>query len=289
MPSVAVFVDAGYLFAQGSAALTGAKKVRADLTLNETAVLAELRAIAMAKSPNLPLLRVYWYDAARGAGGMATEHARLAFTDFIKLRLGVMNNFGQQKGVDSLIITDLIELARNRAISDAVLLSGDEDLRVGVQIAQSYGVRVHLLGIIPSRGSQSAQLMQEADTTTEWDAATVGRFLSVAASSTSAAIVPPRPAAIGGPVSILLTLSDEICAALDVVAESVHQALTGSEIADIQRYWQTATGLPSDIDRRLLPRCRAALGQDLDNREKRYVRAKLSDLIGHGAVADHPR
>jgi uncharacterized LabA/DUF88 family protein len=34
-----------------------------------------------------------------------------------------------------LIGTDLIELARNHAISDAVLLSGDEDLRIGVQIA----------------------------------------------------------------------------------------------------------------------------------------------------------
>ena len=216
---------------------------------------------------------------------MATEHARLAYTDFIKLRLGVMNSFGQQKGVDSLIITDLIELARNRAISDAVLMSGDEDLRVGVQIAQSYGVRVHLLGIVPSRGSQSPQLMQEADTTTEWDASTVGRFLSVAPSSTSATMVPPRPVPIGGPVSVSLTLSHEVCAELDVVADSVHRALTSSEIVDIQRFWQTANGLPSDIDRRLLPRCRAALGRDLDNREKRYVRAKLSDLITGGLAA----
>ena len=46
---------------------------------------------------------------------------------------------GRQKGVDSLIVTDLIELARNHAISDAVLLAGDEELRIGVQIAQSLG------------------------------------------------------------------------------------------------------------------------------------------------------
>src|SRR5580704_9640346 len=60
----------------------------------------------------------------------------------------------------------MIALARNRAISDAVLVSGDEDLRVGVQQAQEFGVRVHLVGIKPSRGSQSLFLLQEADTLT---------------------------------------------------------------------------------------------------------------------------
>lgn len=45
------------------------------------------------------------------------------------------------------------------------------DLRVGVQQAQEYGVRVHLLDIKPARGSQSIFLLQEADTIHEWDAA----------------------------------------------------------------------------------------------------------------------
>jgi len=103
----------------------------------------------------------------------------LAHTDHIKLRLGMLNSQGEQKGVDSLIVTDLIELARNRAITDAVLLSGDEDVRIGVQIAQCFGVRVHLLGIVPSRGSQSQQLLREADTTAEWDAGTVATFLAL--------------------------------------------------------------------------------------------------------------
>ena len=52
-------------------------------------------------------------------------------------------------------------------MSDALVVSGDEDVRVGVQVAQSYGVRVHLLGIVPARGSQSKQLLQESDTTAE--------------------------------------------------------------------------------------------------------------------------
>jgi hypothetical protein len=42
MACVAVFVDAGYLFAQDSTALSGSKKPRTDVKLNETAVMAEL-------------------------------------------------------------------------------------------------------------------------------------------------------------------------------------------------------------------------------------------------------
>ena len=135
MAVVAVFVDAGYLFAQGSTALTGSKKPRADLRLNETAIMAELTAMAQSKTLGASLLRVYWYDGAP-TSRLTLEHAALAHMDYIKLRLGLVTGRGQQKGVDSLIVTDLIELARNHAITDALVLSGDEDIRIGVQIAQ---------------------------------------------------------------------------------------------------------------------------------------------------------
>jgi uncharacterized LabA/DUF88 family protein len=128
--------------------------------------MAELTAMAQSKSLGASLLRVYWYDGALSRR-LTLEHASLAHMDYIKLRLGFVTGRGQQKGVDSLIVTDLIDLARNHAITDALVLSGDEDIRIGVQIAQSFGVRVHLVGIIPSRGSQSIQLLQESDTTTE--------------------------------------------------------------------------------------------------------------------------
>ena len=70
-------------------------------------------------------------------------------------------------------------LARNHAISDAILLSGDEDVRIGVQIAQSFGVRVHLFGIEPGVNNQSRLLRQESDTTTEWQRHEVELFLAV--------------------------------------------------------------------------------------------------------------
>ena len=109
---------------------------------------------------------------------MSADQKAVANTDLAKLRLGTIS-MGRQKGVDSLIVTDLIELARNRAITDALVLSGDEDIRVGVQIAQTYGIQIHLLGIKPSRGSQSESLKQESDTCQEWDETDVGEFLSI--------------------------------------------------------------------------------------------------------------
>ncbi len=66
-------------------------------------------------------------------------------------------------------MTDLIELARNRAVSDIVLMSGDEDIRVSVQLAQTFGLRIHLLGIGDLRMNSSRTLQQEADTVDERD------------------------------------------------------------------------------------------------------------------------
>ncbi len=132
---------------------------------------------AHAVAPDARLLRIYWHD-----GLLKTKRDSLAL-DLIgqstktKLRLGLVNSSGQQKGVDSLIVTDLIDLARNRAISDALILSGDEDIRIGVQVAQTYGIRVHLLGIKPAEGSQSESLMMEADTCQEWDDAVVSQWM----------------------------------------------------------------------------------------------------------------
>ena len=50
--------------------------------------------------------------------------------------------------------------------------------RLGVQQAQEFGVRVHLVGIKPSRGSQSLFLLQEADSTHEWNPDDLTAFLS---------------------------------------------------------------------------------------------------------------
>ena len=178
---IAAFVDAGYLYSAGSKLLSGNALPRSSVQLDLNAALETLRHAVEASSPSSSLLRIYWYDGMPRTGPTAEQQA-LADANDVKLRLGVIAYTGRQKGVDSLIVTDLIELARNHAISDAVLLSGDEDVRIGVQVAQTYGVRVHLLGIQPSgdnQGNQSRLLRQESDTSTEWLQSDVEAFLAV--------------------------------------------------------------------------------------------------------------
>jgi hypothetical protein len=91
----AVFVDAGYVFAQGSVSLSGSKTPRTQLKLYVPEIIAQLTALALTKSTGVPLLRIYWYD---GAGNRpTTEHLVLANTDNVKLRLGSINSAGEQR------------------------------------------------------------------------------------------------------------------------------------------------------------------------------------------------
>lgn len=109
------------------------------------------------------LLRVYWYDGARRRIH-TTEQQAIAELPDVKVRLGNLNANNQQKGVDSLIRTDLESLARHRAISDAALVGGDEDLVSAVEAAQGYGARVHLWGIEAAEGRNQAEpLLWEVD------------------------------------------------------------------------------------------------------------------------------
>lgn len=283
MTRAAVFVDAGYLFAQGSAALVGTKHPRAYTEINESAAVAELRQVVNSRAPSASLLRVYWYDGVTLYKGLSVDQARIAEAEDIKIRFGFLNSKGEQKGVDSLIVTDLIDLARNGAICDAILLSGDEDVRIGVQVAQSYGVRVHLIGVAPSRGSQSKQLRQEADTLTEWDAKTIAKFLNCRPRPVPIAPTVATPGSAGVQPPPTIDSADTLAA----VASELVQSLSALEIEGLRAYWATSQrGIPSEFDGKLLARSRARMGgQDLDHVQRKHVREHFSKLakqrIGH--------
>ncbi len=272
MDRVAVFVDAGYLFAQGSALLTGQKRPRGELTLDTPAVIAKLEALATTVS-GLPVLRTYWYDGT--SIGPTAQHLALAHMPGVKVRLGFVNRAGEQKGVDSLIVTDMINLARNRAMAEAVLLSGDEDLRVGVQQGQEFGVKIHLLGIEPSRGSQSLFLLQEADSTHEWHASDVVAFLThtprapTAAgpattpptSAPAAAAVAPQAAVPAGAGHSLAAIAIEVAASVDV-----------STLEPLIAGFRSTAQIPREFDARLLAKAGRAISAQLDPRQKRELR-----------------
>ncbi len=70
---------------------------------------------------------------------MTPDHQAIADLPRVKLRLGrlVPRKSGlEQKGVDSLIVHDLITLAQERAVETMFLLAGDEDMCEGVAAAQ---------------------------------------------------------------------------------------------------------------------------------------------------------
>ena len=162
MDRCAVFVDAGYLYAEGGK-LSGIGPSRRNVRLD--ALRANECLVGLATTAcRLPVLRTYWYDGAKDRIPTA-EHQAISDLPNVKLRLGRLNQRHQQKGVDALIYHDLMTLARERAVSDAYLLSGDEDLREGVRAAQEIGVRVTLVGIRTPSGArnQSRDLAREAD------------------------------------------------------------------------------------------------------------------------------
>jgi hypothetical protein len=164
MARAAVFVDAGYLFGGGSRALVGEPRPRRELALLDVPGLLRLlvQRAAGCCGHDLGLLRTYWYDGAVD-GVPAPEQVAVADLPRVKLRLGRLTG-GGQKGVDGLIILDLINLAANRAVDVAVLVSGDEDLREAALYAQGFGVTLVVAGFgNAASGSQSALLLREAD------------------------------------------------------------------------------------------------------------------------------
>ena len=158
----AIMVDVGYIYASAgellfSAASRREYRVDADKLIQALTRHAEdhLRG---------ELLRVYWYDAARDRVPTIDQRV-IAQMPWVKLRLGNLNARGQQKGVDAQIRADMEALARHRAITDAILVAGDEDMVPAVEAAQAYGVRIHLWGIEPPYGTNQAErLVWESDT-----------------------------------------------------------------------------------------------------------------------------
>jgi uncharacterized LabA/DUF88 family protein len=274
MRQTAIFVDAGYLHAQGSALIAGQKQARPQIILDVPKTLQQLCSLSNSCSPGARLLRTYWYDGLPRSGRMTSEQEQMAGAAYTKLRLGVVNSRGEQKGVDSLVVTDLIDLARNRAITDALLVSGDEDIRIGVQIAQTFGVQIHLLGIKPARGSQSPDLIQEADTHHEWNEVIVNEIMTIreiAPDDLSLPIVGLNSKTAPFPVKVN-EFVEAIDIAVDDTLDHIDQAVLDSAV---KAFKANPTIVPFELDRPTLGRLKSLLGRDLTDDERKDFRVRL--------------
>ncbi len=183
----AVMVDVGYIYAAAGELLFGTSS-RRDYRVDAVGLIQTITKHADELFRG-ELLRVYWYDAARDRVPTIDQRV-IAQMPWVKLRLGNLNARGQQKGVDANIRADMEALARHRAITDAVLIAGDEDMVPAVEAAQAYGSRIHLWGIEPPYGTNQAErLVWESDTVDVLDSAFVRPYFT----RNPAAEAQPRP------------------------------------------------------------------------------------------------
>ncbi|MER8014693.1 NYN domain-containing protein [Streptomyces griseoluteus] len=160
-----VLVDAGYLLGAAASLLAG-EPSRSRIIVDHPALIQALRERAESETGR-PLLRIYWFDGAPDRVPQP-EHRRLRVMPRVTVRLGALTRSDgrwAQKGVDAAMHAELTELARNRACSDIVLVTGDGDLLPGMMAAKEHGVAVHLWAVQAADGdyNQSEDLVAEAD------------------------------------------------------------------------------------------------------------------------------
>ena len=263
MDRFAIFVDAGYLYAEGGK-LTHDTADRLRLELNFRETVASLVDIGREHS-GVQYLRTYWYDAATDANP-TPSHIAVASIPGVKLRLGRLS-WGRQKGVDSRIVRDLIVLARDRAITAAYVLSGDEDIREGVAEAQDYGVSVVLLGVTPVHGqNQARSLVQEADDLVLLTREQVGQWITLR----------PMPTHLTAPLVRTATQSAD----MEQTGRNFAEAWAEANPSKLQSVIADKPKIPPDVDRELLARGSAEAGATLTDAQRRSLRNGFWEALG---------
>ncbi|MDH6227430.1 NYN domain-containing protein [Streptomyces sp. MJP52] len=188
-----VLVDAGYLLGAAASLLAG-EPSRSRISVDHAALIQGLRERAEADTRQ-PLLRIYWFDGAPDRVPQP-EHRRLRVMPRVTVRLGALTRSDgrwAQKGVDAAMHAELTELARNRACSDIVLVTGDGDLLPGMMSAKEHGVAVHLWAVqaADNNYNQSEDLVAEADERRVLDRSWITRAVRA---RDLAGVCPPQPA-----------------------------------------------------------------------------------------------
>ena len=258
MDRYAIFVDAGYVIAAGGDLCCGTSD-RKKLSINVAELRDHLNCVAK-KWTEVSSLRMYWYDAAPYSGP-TQDHEYISNLANIKLRLGRIKN-RRQKGVDALIYHDLVTLARERAISDAFLVSGDEDIREAVKTVQEMGVRVTLIGIPPTNqeSNQSRELCQEADEVTILKKKDLLKFFNK---------------------KVPQTKSEDLCLAIAKDAGTkLAEKINSKSTEQLHKIHTQYPKVPKDIDSKLLSSLRKDLKiKDVPDHLRRAARVSFWDTL----------
>lgn len=304
MRRVAVFVDAGYFWAEVCTHVLGPQGGRrTDVVLDYDKLHDVLLAEVDQQFPGSHLMRVIWYDGPGGNGAKTHEHRMIDLLNDFKLKLGTRNSQGAQKGVDGLIIADLISYTQMKAITDALLVTGDADITPGVVAAQGLGLRVHQLSI-GSRASTSPYLAAEVDYKHTWGPDEIAKFAQAAnataaggaqpatsATSTTttptAAPAPIAPAAPAAPAPTPAAPVPDTTAAPSAPAPD-YAAMAAAAYGTLQRsrhrtllaaLTQANHIYPRPVDVQLLFYGQKAFGRDLTEAEKWSLRSEFKKLL----------
>lgn len=309
MDRFVVMVDAGYLLHQSAEIVSErASTKRHHLEVMNPAALINLLLEKTRTALGLTtreLLRVYWYDGVM-ASGLSPQQRAIAELPDVHFRSGIVNAAGQQRGVDSLIVTDLIELASNGAICDAALVTGDGDFAIGIEMAQKKGVRIAVIGVEDSKlgvsHRQSFEITSRADRVARlgvYDLSAVMRYVPPVAGDYDG----PQPASYGSaysPVTAANVGNPYMTGMADSsypMARNEHTPLDDASrqqiIESVKVFVEEQAGLCADVDptsrridaaldRLLIHHIYADLGHGkLTNAEKNFardrLRAELSD------------
>lgn len=293
MKSTAVFVDAGYFWAQ-TRALAGAPSLtRNALRVDHAGLHKRLLQEVKDQLPGGDLLRIYWYDAQGPTGKTADHHAIDQLDDF-KLRLGMgmgmgtgtgsglRGGSGHCTGLDGLIVADLMGLAQHRAITHALLVADSAQLTPGVLAVQAMGLRVHLLSLGSPAAAPTA-LAAEADLKRFWSAADIQAFASLPDATfhtpgTGLWAAPQAQAATAAaPAAPGAGCEDMSLAALAQVANE--RLKDGPHAVVFAALKPGMRALPRDVDGALLSVGRQELGRTLTEPEKRELRREFQSLL----------
>ncbi|WP_327314417.1 NYN domain-containing protein [Streptomyces sp. NBC_01235] len=245
-----VLVDAGYLLGAAASLLAG-EPSRSRITVDHSALVQGLREQAESETER-PLLRIYWFDGAPDRVPQP-EHRRLRVMPRVTVRLGALTRSDgrwAQKGVDAAMHAELTELARNRACSDVVLVTGDGDLLPGMMAAKEHGVAVHLWAVQAADGdyNQSEDLVAEADERRVLDRTWITK--AVRAKETGGICAPPpapRPE-IAAILSAPLPDSGLARAAERTAEEAEHTSAAGASENGAQERAAAPKGVPTPKD-----------------------------------------
>ncbi len=176
MDRCALFVDASYVLADGAMAVHGTRQ-RESVSWDYAGLVKLLSGLSRDRT-GLPVLRCYWYEATV-EGRRSSEHNTLADLPGVKLRLGRVRP-GRREGVEAEMHRDLTTLARNHAVSDAVIVSAEEDLTEVVAEVQDLGLRVVIVHIAADGNwTVARQLRQESDDIVEVTGAHLRPFVDL--------------------------------------------------------------------------------------------------------------